>query len=79
MSLQGTIKVTRQKAFMSQEAFADRLKVSVATINRWENGKSKPNLTALKKLKQFCKEFDLSYSDIETEWFSTNTEGKNHD
>ena len=79
MSLQDTIKVTRQKAFMSQEAFADKLHVSVATINRWENGKSKPNLTALKNLKQFCEEYDLSYGDIEAEWFSTNLEGNKHD
>lgn len=79
MSLKETIKTTRQKAFMSQEAFADKLCVSVATINRWENGKSKPNLSALKNLKQFCEEYNLSYSDIETEWFSFKAEGNKHD
>ena len=64
---------------MSQEAFADKLSVSVATINRWENGKSKPNLTALKNIKQFCEEYHLSYGDIEAEWFSTNLEDGKHD
>lgn len=65
-----TIKVTRQKAFMSQEEFAAELKVSVSTINRWETGKVKPNLTAMKSLKRFCGEYDLSYEDIENEWFN---------
>ena len=64
---------------MSQEVFADKLCVSVATINRWENGKSKPNLTALKNIKQFCEEYNLSYSEIEDEWFSFKAEGNNHD
>ena len=49
MSLSDTIKGTRQKLFMSQEDFATAIHVSVATINRWENGRSKPNLTAMKK------------------------------
>ena len=69
MQLAETIKKTRQKAFLSQEAFAKELEVAVSTINRWENGKSKPNLTAMKKLKSFCSQYNLSYSDIEDKWF----------
>lgn len=76
MSLQEVIKVTRQKSFMSQETFASKLNVSVATINRWENGKSRPNLTALKNLKQFCNENGLSYGDIEKEWFAHSVEDR---
>lgn len=53
MSLSDTIKHTRQKLFMSQEDFATAIRVSVATINRWENGRSKPNLTAMKNIKAF--------------------------
>ena len=53
MQLPEAIKITRQKAFMSQEEFARELGVSVSTINRWETGKVKPNLTAMKSLKQF--------------------------
>lgn len=64
-----TIKITRQKAFLSQDAFANELKVSVSTINRWETGKVKPNLTAMKNLKDFCERYSLSYEDIEKEWF----------
>ena len=74
MSLSETLKVTRQKAFLSQESFANELHVSVATINRWENGRSKPNLTAMKNLKQFCEDHDLSYEQIEKEWFGHSLE-----
>lgn len=69
MRLSSVIKVTRQKAFMSQESFAKELGVSISTINRWETGKSKPNLTAMKELKNFCQNHSLSYEDIESEWF----------
>lgn len=74
MSLSETIKVTRQKAFLTQDAFAEVLHVSVATINRWENGKSKPNLTAMKNMKKFCEDNNLSYEAIENEWFNNHQE-----
>lgn len=64
-----TIKIARQKAFLSQDAFANELNVSVSTINRWETGKVKPNLTAMKNLKDFCERYSLSYEDIEKDWF----------
>jgi DNA-binding XRE family transcriptional regulator len=70
MQLGDIIKMTRQKAFLSQETFAKELNVAVSTINRWENGKSKPNLTAMKNLKTFCSEYDLPYEELEKEWFA---------
>ena len=76
MPLSNTLKVTRQKAFLSQEAFAKELKVSVSTINRWETGKSKPNLIALKELKAFCLQHELCYDEIESDWFNTNLDDK---
>lgn len=68
MSLSDTIKETRQKLFMSQEDFASAIKVSVATINRWENGRSKPNLTAMKNIKIFCENNNLPFERLESEW-----------
>ena len=50
------IRVMRKKALLSQEDFAKALNVSVGTINRWENAKTKPNITAMKKIKAFCEE-----------------------
>lgn len=70
------IKKTRQKAFLSQEEFATELNVSISTINRWENGKAKPNLTAMKNLKNFCETQKLSYQDLEDAWFEQDDELK---
>ena len=69
MQLAENIKLTRQKAFLSQEAFAHELNVSVSTINRWENGKVKPNISAMKNLKSFCDKHDLCFDTLENEWF----------
>lgn len=74
MSLSETIKLTRQKLFMSQETFANEINVSVATINRWENGRSKPNLVAMKSIKSFCEKYNLPFENIETEWLSRSEE-----
>ena len=70
MRLSEALRIMRQKAFLSQEIFADELHVSVSTINRWETGKAKPNLSSLKNIKQFCEKNNLSYETIEKEWFS---------
>ena len=69
MSLSVALKMTRQKAFQTQEMFAKELRVSVATINRWENGRAKPNLTAMKRIKDYCENHNLPYDEIEKEWF----------
>ena len=74
MSLSDTIKQTRQKLFMSQEDFATAIRVSVATINRWENGRSKPNLTAMKNIKAFCEENNLPFDTIENVWRNHSSE-----
>ncbi len=68
MSLSDTLKLTRQRVFLTQEDFATAMHVSVATINRWENGHSKPNMTAMKNLKAFCESNNLPFEEIEKEW-----------
>jgi predicted transcriptional regulator len=75
MSLPDVLKLTRQKVFMTQEDFANESQVSVATINRWENGKVKPNLSAMKKIKQFCDNNNLSFEVIEKAWFDKTLDG----
>lgn len=68
------IKITRQKAFLSQDAFAKELGVAYSTINRWETGKSKPNLSAMKAIKEFCSKNNIPYDEIEKEWFNYSQE-----
>lgn len=76
MSLAELIKRTRQRAFLSQEAFASILGTSVSTINRWENGKCKPSLSAMKEIKAFCADKNLSYEKLEEAWFNSNDKGE---
>lgn len=64
------IRVMRKKALLSQEDFAQVLAVSVGTINRWENGKTKPNITAMKKIKAFCEANNIPFDEIETAWIA---------
>lgn len=50
------IKAIRQASNLSQDQFAKAIGTTPVTINRWENGKSKPNKIAQKQLYEFCKE-----------------------
>ena len=42
--------------------------VALSTVNRWELNKAKPNMKAMKKLKEFCDEYGIDYEIIEKEW-----------
>lgn len=46
--------VIRQQLAISQEDLARQLGVSYATVNRWENGHSKPSRLARAQLNIFC-------------------------
>ncbi len=76
MNLSDTIKATRQKALLSQGEFAKELHVSLASVNRWEVGKSVPNITAMKSIKTFCAKNGFSYGTIEEQWLSAKLEAK---
>lgn len=74
MSLGEAIRMSRQKAFYTQEDFAQKLDVALSTVNRWELNKAKPNIKAMKSIKTFCDENDLEYAIIEEEWLSYSKE-----
>lgn len=59
MAFAQIVKEIRTKFNMSQEQLARELHVSFATVNRWENGKNRPNMLAKKALYDFCKEKGL--------------------
>ncbi len=71
MSLGDSIRMTRQKAFFTQQDFAQKLNVALSTVNRWELNKATPNMKAMKQIKAFCDENNLDYSIIENEWLYT--------
>lgn len=77
MSLGETIRIARQKAFFNQEEFAKKLNVALSTVNRWEQNKVRPNVKAMKQIKQFCLENGIEYGPIETEWlYPSEEDGK---
>lgn len=68
MAYSEEIKKMRQKCFLSQEAFARELGVSFSSINRWESGKSKPNMSAMKKIMDFCEIHNYDFGSLEKQW-----------
>ena len=68
MSLGNEIRQIRQKSFLTQEDFAKMLNVAVSTVNRWEMDKAKPNMKAMKQIKQFCENSGFPYDGIEKAW-----------
>ncbi len=76
MDFSTEIKIIRQKAFMTQETFAKALNVSFSTVNRWESGKTHPNMTAMKQLKIFCDENNISFDELQNAWLNKSKEAK---
>ena len=54
-SLSALVKEIRRQLSLSQEDLGRLLGVSYATVNRWENGLSKPSKLAKAQLESFCK------------------------
>ncbi len=48
------LKEVRRQLALSQEDLARELRVSFATVNRWENGKSKPSKLAKAQFDSYC-------------------------
>ena len=63
MDFSATVKMVREKMNMSQEDLARALNVSFATINRWENGKTRPNKMAKQVFISFCEQNGISVKD----------------
>lgn len=64
IAVQNLIKSIRLHVGFSQQELADKLEVSIATINRWENTNAAPNKHAQIKLYEFCKENDIPVSEM---------------
>lgn len=61
MEFKEKIYQARMQLNMSQEAMAKELGISFATVNRWENGKVKPNKLKGYAFEQFCKKNDIKF------------------
>ena len=71
MSFSDEIMIIRQKSFLTQTEFPVNINVAYNTVNRWETGKSRPNMTAMKNIKAFCSEQGIDYSSLEKAWIQS--------
>ncbi len=77
MSLAEEMKNLRKKTLLTQEDFAHNLSVAPSTVNRWETSKAKPNISTMKKIRDFCTNNNLSYSSVEEGWINYTKEDSN--
>ena len=59
MNCSEMIKDIRSRLGLSQMELAEQLEVTFATVNRWENGRSKPASAAMQKLEDLCRRCNL--------------------
>ncbi|PSP14120.1 MAG: transcriptional regulator [Cyanobacteria bacterium SW_11_48_12] len=64
------VRETRTRLGLTQTQFAQLLGVSFQTVNRWENGKTKPLPMALKRIEQELQLFDHRGVDLLEQYFS---------
>lgn len=62
--MQDLIKKIRLHMNMNQTEFAEKLNVTFATVNRWENGRAQPNKLAQDKIYDLCKTHAVSIYDM---------------
>lgn len=68
MNFPEEIKKIRQRSFLTQQDFAKKIGVAFSTVNRWESGRAKPNLKAMKNINTFCLDNNIPYETIEESW-----------
>lgn len=69
--MQALIKQIRSHLDLNQTEFAERMNVTFATVNRWENGHAIPNRLAQSRLYEICKKggvpvYDLTMGNIQS-------------
>jgi DNA-binding transcriptional regulator YiaG len=60
VTLDRILKAIRKELNISQEILARDISVSFSSVNRWENGKSKPNPIVLVALKNYAAKNNVS-------------------
>ena len=65
MDFPAIVKYARETLGMSQEEMAHALKISFATINRWENGKTHPNKLTQTVFFAFCAQHGVDIENTE--------------
>jgi len=61
MEFKDKLVFARAELNLSQTKLAEKLKVSLPTISRWENGKANPTKKAKVVFMQFCKKHHIEF------------------
>lgn len=75
LQLADLVRETRQRLELSQAKFAAKLKVSFQSINRWENGRTKPLPMALKQIEHLLHQMGEAGQDLLIKYFSERGRG----
>jgi len=54
------VKELREKLNLSQQSFAEKLGVGMASVSRWERGASRPSRLAMLRINQLADEIGLT-------------------
>ena len=63
------IREVRGRLGLTQEKFAARLGVTLPTINRWENGRTKPSPLAIQNLRELISSMGENGKDLLEKYF----------
>ena len=64
------VRETRQRLELSQAKFAAKLGVSFQSVNRWENGRTKPLPVALKQIEHLLHQMGDTGKELLVKYFS---------
>ena len=70
LDLVNLVRETRQRLDLSQAKFATKLGVSFQSVNRWENGRTKPLPIALKQIEHLLHQMGDTGKDLLVKYFS---------
>ncbi|MCB0833545.1 MAG: helix-turn-helix transcriptional regulator [Bacteroidetes bacterium] len=63
------VRSLRERLGITQEQLASKLGVTFTSVNRWENGRTKPSPLALKRIEELLREISNDGSDLLREYF----------
>jgi len=63
------IRTLRERTGLTQEKFAAKVGATFPSVNRWENGKTKPSPLALKQIEDLARQLGERGDDIVREFF----------
>ncbi len=58
------IKTIRDRLFITQAELAEKIDVSFASVNRWEQGHHEPTMKAKRKLAEICRELGIDMENV---------------